>query len=190
MMLCLLLALVAGIAQALSIAAPWNGQPLWWLQLLSLAALAFVVQRVATWKQAALAGWTFATAWLGATFWWLFVSMHVYGGLPAPLAVLAVFGLAAFLGAYYAAACAAFAALRGGGEWLCAGLFAAVWLLAELARVTWFTGFPWGAGGYAHVDGPLAFLASRVGVHGIGFIAALLAFALSLLSRPRTFRSW
>ena len=30
---------LAGLAQAASIAAPWNGQPLWWLQLLSLAAL-------------------------------------------------------------------------------------------------------------------------------------------------------
>jgi apolipoprotein N-acyltransferase len=184
------MALVAGIAQALSIAAPWNGQPQWWLQPLSLAALAFILQRTATWKQAALAGWTFATAWLAATFWWLFISMHVYGGLPAPLAVLAVFALAALLALYYAAACALFAWLGRGGEWLRATLFAALWLLAELARVTLFTGFPWGAGGYAHVDGPLAFLASRIGVHGIGFVAALIAYGLALLLQPRTSRSW
>jgi apolipoprotein N-acyltransferase len=37
-------------------------------------------------------------------------------------------------------------------------LFAALWTLAELARGRWFTGFPWGAGGYAHVDGALAAL--------------------------------
>jgi apolipoprotein N-acyltransferase len=184
------MALVAGIAQALSIAAPWNGQPQWWLQLLSLATLAFIVQRVPTWKQAALAGWTFATAWLASTFWWLFISMHVYGGLSAPLAVLAILALAAVLALYYAAACGVFAWLGRGGEWSRALLFAALWLLAELARVTLFTGFPWGAGGYAHVDGPLAFLASRIGVHGIGFVAALLAYALSLLLQPRVFRSW
>jgi hypothetical protein len=47
-------------------------------------------------------GWVFATAWLTGTFWWLFISMHVYGGLPAPLAVLAVLLLAAFLALYYA----------------------------------------------------------------------------------------
>jgi apolipoprotein N-acyltransferase len=184
------MALVAGIAQALSIAAPWNGLPQWWLQLLSLAALAFVLQRTPGWKQAALAGWIFATAWLAATFWWLFISMHVYGGLPAPLAALAVLGLAAFLASYYAAACAGFAWLGRGGEWSRAALFAALWLLAELARVTLFTGFPWGAGGYAHVDGPLACLASRIGVHGIGLVAALLAYGLSLLLQPRVSRSW
>src|SRR5207248_919990 len=89
-----------------------------------------------------------------------------------------------------AAACAAFAWLGRGGEWSRAILFAALWLLAELARVTLFTGFPWGAGGYAHVDGPLSFLASRVGVHGIGFVAALLAYALSLVFRRGVVRSW
>jgi apolipoprotein N-acyltransferase len=190
MLLRLALAVLAGLLQAVSIAAPWNGQPQWWLQLLSLSALAWIVQRTSTWKQAALAGWLFATAWLAATFWWLFISMHTYGGLAAPLAVLAVLALAAFLALYYAAACAVFAALVGDREWLRAGLFAAAWLLAELARVTLFTGFPWGAGGYAHVDGPLAFLASRIGVHGIGFVAALLAYALSLMLQPRSLRSW
>src|SRR3954447_6441124 len=84
------LALLAGIAQALSIAAPWNGQPQWWLQLISLALLAWLTRQAGSWKRAALIGWVFATSWLCATFWWLFISMHVYGGLPSPLAVAAV----------------------------------------------------------------------------------------------------
>jgi len=184
------LALLAGLAQAISIAAPWNGQPQWWLQLLSLAALAGLVQRAGGARRAALLGWVFAIAWLTAAFWWLFISMHVYGGLPAPLAVVAVLALAAFLGSYYAAASAAFIVLRGGGLAFRAALFASLWLLAELARTTWFTGFPWGAGGYAHVDGPLSALAPQVGVHGIGFTAALLAFALSLLAQGSIARSW
>jgi apolipoprotein N-acyltransferase len=184
------LALLAGLLQAVSIAAPWSGQPLWWLQLLSLAVLASLAQQAPSWRRAALLGWTFATAWLAGTFWWLFISMHVYGGLPAPLAVFAVLALAAFLALYYAAACGVFALVRGTPRLLGALAFAALWLLAELLRVTWFTGFPWGAGGYAHVDGPLSFLAPQVGVHGIGFVAALLAFALSLLARPGTLRSW
>jgi apolipoprotein N-acyltransferase len=186
----LVLALFAGLLQAASIAAPWNGQPQWWLQLLSLAALAWSAQQSASWKRAALLGWLFALAWLAGTFWWLFISMHVYGGLAAPLAVIAVLALAAFLGSYYAAACAAFAALNGRGRWLRGLLFASLWTLAELARTVWFTGFPWGAGGYAHVDGPLSALAPQVGVHGIGFVAALLAFALSLLPSGDTLRSW
>ncbi|HWP12038.1 MAG TPA: apolipoprotein N-acyltransferase [Ramlibacter sp.] len=184
------IALLAGLLQAASIAAPWSGQPQWWLQLLSLATLAWLAQQAPSWPRAALLGWTFATAWLTGTFWWLFISMHVYGGLPAPLAAIAVLALAMFLGAYYAAACAVFARLDRPSRLSRGLLFAALWLLAELLRVTWFTGFPWGAVGYAHVDGPLSFLASRTGVHGIGFVAALLAFALSLLPHRDMRNSW
>jgi apolipoprotein N-acyltransferase len=184
------IALLTGLAHAVSIASPWSGQTAWWLQLLSLAVLAWLAQQASSWRRAALLGWTFGVAWLAGTFWWLFISMHVYGGLPAPLAAFAVLALAAFLAGYYAAACAVFAALDRPNRVLRALAFAALWLLAELLRVTWFTGFPWGAGGYAHVDGPLSFLAPQVGVHGIGFVAALLAFALSLLARKGTLRSW
>jgi apolipoprotein N-acyltransferase len=185
-----LVALLAGLLQAASIAAPWSGQPMWWLQLLSLAVLAWLVQREASWKRAGFIGWIFATGWLTGTFWWLFISMHVYGGMPSAIAAIAVLALAMFLGSYYAAACAGFTALRPSHPIASALLFAALWLFAELARVAWFTGFPWGEGGYAHVDGPLSFLASRIGVHGIGFVAALFAYALSLLLQRGSLRSW
>ena len=52
---------------------------------------------------------------------------------------------------------------------------------AELLRNTLFTGFPWGEGGYAHVDGPLAALAPWIGVHGMTAVAAWLAYMLSLV---------
>jgi len=174
-----LLAIAAGLAQAASLAWPWSGEPLWWLQLLSLALLAGLVRpharQAIAWRRGALAGGLFATAWLAGTFWWLFISMHVYGGLAAPLAVAAVLGLAAFLASYYAVALGLFCLLAPASKALAALLFGALWLLAELARGTLWTGFPWGAGGYAHVDGPLAALAPHVGVYGIGAVAAALA---------------
>ena len=186
------LAAAAGGAQALSLAWPWTGAPLWWLQILSLALLAWLVRGPTPWRRAAGLGWVFATAWLAATFWWLFISMHRYGGLAAPLAVAAVLGLAAFLGSYYAAALALFSRLAPVRRGLAALLFAAVWLLAELARGTLWTGFPWGAGGYAHVDGPLVALARSVGVYGVGFVAALLAMLLAQArwSDLRRLRAW
>ncbi|MEY4711112.1 MAG: putative apolipoprotein N-acyltransferase N-acyltransferase, rane protein, partial [Pseudomonadota bacterium] len=152
-----LLAVLAGAAQGVSIAAPWSGQPQWWLQVLSLAVLVGLLRRQATPRRAAVLGSLFATAWLAGTWWWLFISMHVYGGLAAPLAAIAVLLLAAALGLYYAFA-AALTWWLGRGAWG-AVVFGAAWLLAELMRGVWFTGFPWGAGGYAHVQGPLAALA-------------------------------
>jgi apolipoprotein N-acyltransferase len=185
----LIVALLAGLGQAFSMATPWNGQPQWWLQLLSIAVLAALVQ-ARSWRESALLGWSFAIAWLAGTFWWLFISMHVYGGLASPLAAIAVLALAAFLGLYYALACGVFALTRERPMLLRALAFAGMWLVAELMRETWFTGFPWGAAGYAHVDGPLAVLAPWIGVYGIAFVASLVAFALALATQPAARRSW
>ena len=146
----------------------------WWLQLACIGVLAGQAARTAP-RQAALVGLGFGTAWIGAGTWWLFISMHRYGGLPAWMAALAVLGLAAMLSLYLALALATFAWGRSGRPLADAALFAALWLLAELARGVIFTGFPWLASGYAQVDGPLARLAPWVGVYGIGFVAAGLA---------------
>lgn len=185
-----LAAVLAGLAQAGAVAWPFNGQPLWWLQLLSMAALALLLQRSASWRQGALLGWLFGVTWLAATFWWLFISMHVYGGLAAPLAVAAVLALAGALALYYALATGLAVRLARGQPLHDGLLFAALWLGAELMRAGWFTGFPWGAGGYAHVDGPLAPLARWIGVYGMGTVAAWLAFMLAALAHPGARGSW
>ena len=183
----LAIALVAGLAQAASLAWPWGGSALWWLQLASMAALAWLVRpapgAAVPWQRGAWVGGVFTTAWLCGTFWWLFISMHTYGGLAAPLAVAAIVGLAAFLAIYYAAVLALYCRLAPINKAGSAILFGALWLLAELARGVLWTGFPWGAGGYAHVDGPLAALARYVGVYGMGAMAASLAMAAVQLRR-------
>jgi len=197
------MALLAGGLQALALADPWTGQAHWWLQLLSLAWLVWqLAQGLARprawlasdwgqsgtggWRHGLLRGWLFGLGWLTGTFWWLFISMHTYGGLAAPLAVAAVLALAGLLAIYYALAAALFMGLASLRRPLLSALaFAALWTLAELLRGTLFTGFPWGAGGYAHVDGPLAFLARYVGVYGLGFVTAALAALLALTPRMR-----
>ena len=153
-------------------AAPWDGQPIWGLQLLALGVLAWQLDRAVDVRSAALLGWLFATAWLAATFWWLYIALHTYGGLPAVLTVLAVLLLAASLALYYAAACAAYVCCRGSSRLWGAAVFGAAWMLAEMARAVWFTGFGWGAAAYAHVDGPLGAYAPWVGAFGICAMSA------------------
>jgi apolipoprotein N-acyltransferase len=153
---------------------PFVHTGVWPLQIAVVAALAWRASGATPWRAAAI-GLAFGTAWFAAGTWWMFISMHRYGGLPAWLAVLAVALLSAFLALYLAAALAAFARWRSGAALPDALLFGALWLLAELARGVIFTGFPWVASGYAHVDGPLAALAPWLGVYGIGFVAAVLA---------------
>ena len=192
-----LLALLAGAAQSASISWPlpvqstWlslqPGEPVWWLQCLALAVLAYLLtntQRTpntstSAWRHAAVLGWCFATAWLVGTVGWTFVAMNTYGGLPAILAALAVLALAGTLALYYAAICGLYSALEPASRALSAMVFAALWLLAEMARGTFFTGFSWGATGYAHLQGPLAPYAPWLGVYGLSALSAWGAMTLA-----------
>ncbi|WP_066272968.1 apolipoprotein N-acyltransferase [Hydrogenophaga palleronii] len=185
------LCVLGGLLQAASIAWPlpgWllpgttAGQPSGLWQIVSLSLLVLALQYATRVGQAVWRGWVFATVWLAGTFWWLFISLHTYGGLPAWLAVLSVLALAGLLAIYYAVAVGFLCAWAPVSRTAQALMFAALWTLAELARGHWFTGFPWGAGGYAQVD-LMAPWAPLVGVYGMGLLAALLAYALaSLLS--------
>jgi apolipoprotein N-acyltransferase len=151
----------------------------WPLQSLLIALLVARAARATPGRAAGL-GLAFGAAWLAAGTWWLFISMHRYGGLPAWLAALAVAALSTVLSSYLAIALAGFARWRRAKPLRDAALFAALWLLAELARGVIFTGFPWVASGYAQVDSPLAALAPWLGVYGLGAVVALLSAWLAL----------
>ena len=174
--------IIAGLAHAASMGTPWDAQPAGWLQLLAMAALIWQLSHCETPKQAAWAGWLFTTAWLCGTFWWLYISMHTYGGLNAVLTVLSIATLAGLLALYYAVACAAYVHLRPVSQALSSLLFAGLWTMAEMCRGTWFTGFGWGAAGYAHIDG-MAVLAKYVGAYGVAALAAWAAWWLVALAR-------
>ena len=160
---------VAAAGAALPLACTHTGA--WALAPLSVGVLAWRLREAGVGRAAWLGG-VYGTAWLIAAVWWLHISMHRYGGLPAWMAALAVLALAVALSSYLALACAAWARWRRGRPLPDAGLFAALWLLAEWARGELFTGFPWAASGYTQVDAPLAGLAPWVGVYGMGAVLA------------------
>ena len=186
--LCVVL-VVAGIFQAFALAWPFEGasygQPIAALQLTSLAILAAVIDRCHSATQAFWQAWVFASAWLLATFWWLYISMHIYGEMHATLAAAAVALLAIALGLYYALAGAVYRRWchQGQSVFSRSVSFAFAWMLAELLRGSLFTGFPWGAVGYAHVDSPLRHWFPWVGVYGV---SALAAFACMLVAAKQT----
>ena len=180
-----LVVVVAGLLHAASIATPWDRQPAGWLQLLALGVLAWQLDRSERPMHAAVLTWLFSTAWLSGTFWWMFVAMHTYAGLTAWLAAFAVVALAAVLSLYYGISGAIFRALAPRNKLGAGVLFAASWLLAELARGVWFTGFGWGAAGYAHIDA-LARSAQYIGAYGVTALVALVAYLISAwLQQPR-----
>jgi apolipoprotein N-acyltransferase len=176
----------------------------WPLQIATLAGLVALTLRAAgeadgprAPRRAAAAGarigFAFGLGWFLVGISWIYISLHTYGELAAPLAAAAVFAFCAYLALYPALACAAFAAfrrrypVRGALEGTVVVLgFASVWTLSELARGYVMTGFPWLASGYAHVGGPLAGYAPIFGVYGVSMAAAAIAAALAVGARlPR-----
>ncbi|MDF3837634.1 apolipoprotein N-acyltransferase [Cupriavidus basilensis] len=185
----LLLAAVLGVAHTQAYAPhAW-----WWLQLLSLAGLVALAADAPRARSAAATGYAFGLGWFLSGVWWLYISMHVYGEMPAWMALLAVLLFAAFLSLYPALAAAGWhwltarrgsAAARATALSLLAPLaFGAAWGLSDWLRGVVFTGFPWLSSGYAHTDGPLAGFAPLVGVYGIGALAATVAALLATAVR-------
>ncbi|MEG1834276.1 MAG: apolipoprotein N-acyltransferase [Burkholderiaceae bacterium] len=178
----LALAFVAGLGHALAFA-PWN-QP--WLQIAALAALFALALRAPSARRAAALGGVFGLGWFGLGVSWVYVSLHNYGGLMAPVAAMATAGLVAFLSFYPALALGVAARFVPDQRWRAGLGLPAAWAASEWLRGTLLTGFPWLASGYAHTDGWLAGYAPVLGVYGIGLIAALIAGALAGMTQaPR-----
>jgi apolipoprotein N-acyltransferase len=175
-------AALAGAAHALAFA-PWD---LGWLQILALAALFAVAGTARGAWQAALAGFAFGLGWFGVGVSWVYISMHVYGGLWAWLAALATVAFAALLALFPATALAVAVRFVPPSPLRTLIALPASWAAAEWLRGVAFTGFPWLASGYAHADTPFAGFAPIVGVYGVTLGAALAAGALAALLRHRS----
>ncbi len=172
-------ALLLGAASVLAYA-PVGWFPLLWLTLGGLFAL---LGRAANANRGAAHG-----ALIGAAFGfglfmggvsWVYVSLSVFGGMPAPVAALATFLFCAGLSFLPALAGALFVRFSPAGWWLRSLFFAALWVLGEWLRSWVLTGFPWLAVGYAQVPtSPLAGFAPLLGVFGVSLVSVLFAALL------------
>ncbi len=148
----------------------------WWpLPILSLAVLFWWV-RGASPRTAFVAGWGYGLGLFLVGVSWVFVSLSTYGGLPAPIAVVATLLFCAFIALYPAIALGLAAQLAPGGWVRPALALPAAWVLMEWVRGWFLTGFPWLAMGYSQApDSPLAGFAPVLGVYGVSLAVALVA---------------
>lgn len=182
-----LLALAGGAATVLGFA-PFGFYP---LPLLTLALLAALLQHADRPRRGAALGFAFLLGLMLAGVSWIYVSLHYYGGMPAPLAALAVLLFAALLALYGALAGWLTVRLRRGHGGLDALVFAAAWTGAEWLRGWVLSGFPWLTVGYVHgPPSPLAGWAPLLGVYGLSFLTALLAALLGTGWRSARRLAW
>jgi apolipoprotein N-acyltransferase len=129
--------------------------------------------------QGAALGYASGFIWYLGNCYWIYATMHLYGGIPKPASagILVLFCL--YLGLYHAlfgALVAGFQriSLRGTEIGAQGALLLSpfAWVAVELARAR-ITGLPWDLLGIAQVDNPLLTrLAPIVGAYGISFVIA------------------
>lgn len=168
---------VAGALHAASTAWPFSwglerGQAYWGIQLVAMGVWAWALFQARSTKAAAWLGWSFLASNLVASLYWLHMAMHTYGGLPWLLSVAAVVALSGALAVYGLGLGYLWSHLRGRGAGWDSGVFSALFILTELARGQWLTGFGWASAGYAHVQGPLSPWLPLVGAYAVGAMAA------------------
>ena len=143
-------------------------------------ALLFLVWQAVSPGRAAFRGFLFGLGMFGVGVSWVYVSMHHYGNMPAPLAGFAVLLFVAGLSIYPALV----GWVQGRffpnpGAWHYILVIPALWVLSEWTRGWFLSGFPWLHLGYSQVATPLAGYAPWLGVYGVSFFCAVSAGLLA-----------
>lgn len=150
------------------------------LPVLTLAGLFLLWERSGTVRAGAAIGIAFGLGFFLFGVSWVYVSLHDFGAMPAPVAVIVTALFCAFLALFPATtgAVCAWPRVPAAARW---GLVApAAWTLAEWTRSWLFTGFPWLALGYSQV--PSSFLAGYAPVLGIAGVTLATAASAGLLA--------
>jgi apolipoprotein N-acyltransferase len=157
----------------------------WWpVPIVALAVLFAAFERAATPRRAALAGYAFGLGYFLAGVSWVYVSLHDFGSMPAPLAGLATLLFCAYLALF--PALAGWIGRRFAARNPASILFmsAAAFTACEWLRGWLFTGFPWITVGTSQVpSSPLAGFAPVIGGYGVTLMVAMTSALLAAAAR-------
>lgn len=135
-------------------------------------------------KQAGVAGFIYGLGLFGVGIYWIYISLHTFGGMPSMMAGFSTFVLAAFLALFPALVGMLSKRISNNNHHALLVAIPILWALSDWIRSWIFTGFPWLTIGYSQVPhSALAGYMPITGVYGVTFItvfiASLLAFWLA-----------
>ncbi|WNB75123.1 apolipoprotein N-acyltransferase [Methylomonas koyamae] len=159
-----------------------------YLAPVALIALYLAWQRQ-TPRRAAATAYCFGLGLFGSGIWWVYISIHDFGGAdPASAAALAALLVAAWAG-FPALAAWLIAMVPWPGAWTRAAGAALLWVAVEYFRGNYvLNGFPWLQIGYSQTGTPLAGFAALGGAYAVGFLLAFSAFAAAEMAQKTV--SW
>ena len=159
--------------------------------VITIACLLYFWRKSETPLQAALLGFCFGMGMFGAGVTWIYISLHEFGAVPIPIAVLLLLILCSYLSLYVTVTGWVVRKLHFEAPLAWVLFVSSLWTLSEWLRgVVSFFGFPWLTIGYSQVpSSPLAGYSAVTGVYGVSLILILSAAFISLLFEKK-FRSW
>ncbi len=184
-------ALIAFVAGAIGVLgfAPFYAWP---CVIISIAVLFALWREAASAKHAAFIGFVWGLGLFLFGVSWLYVAIHEYGNMPAPLAALAIFLFCCYISAYpmLAGVVAKKLSQKYSSPAALLVIMPASFVAFEYLRGWVVTGFPWLIAGYSQTPGgmittPLAGYAPVFGMFGITWLLAMTAGALVLLVAER-----
>lgn len=152
------------------------------LPVVTLAILLELWQREATVRRATLCGFAFGLGFFLFGASWVYVSLHDFGAMPAPVAAFTTLLFCAYLALFPALTGYLYAKVRASDAIKLALFLPAAWTLFEWTRGWLLTGFSWLALGYSQVpSSPLAGYAPVLGVYGVTLMTAATSGLLVVL---------
>lgn len=125
-------------------------------------------------KKAFILGWLFGLGLFGFGVYWVYISIHQFGGVPIPLAIGITGALMVILALFPAVVgyvLTRYFDMKQTSTILLA--FPACWVMSEWIRSWIFTGFPWLFLGYSQTNSPLKGYAALFGVYGVSLFVLL-----------------
>lgn len=168
----------AGAGLVLSFA-PFKLSPL----AILFPAILFYFWSTAAPLRSAWLGFLFGLGLFGTGASWVYVSIHEFGFMPAPLAAVLVFLFVSFLSLFPAIAGWLQARLIHPGCYRLVFAVPVFWVLTEWLRGWVMTGFPWLNLGYSQSNSVLMNLAPLIGVYGMSLAVAILSALLVAVIR-------
>ena len=144
--------------------------------IIALIGLIFLWAQTESTKARFALGFGFGLGLYGVGIYWIYISLHTFGGMPWWFAGFCTFCLCAFMALF--PALVGLLTARFGKLMISAPI---LWGLSDWVRSWIFTGFPWLTMGYSQVPhSPLAGYMPLFGVYGVSVITVLMASSIGV----------
>jgi apolipoprotein N-acyltransferase len=172
---------IAGLLQTISLA-PLD---IWPAGILSITLILHFLYRLPK-SRGGFYGWLFGLGLFGSGASWVYVSIHTFGYTPIPLAVALTILFVMLLALFPALVFKLFLNIAPDKPLEFTLVFSAMFVIGDLFRGWFLTGFPWLYLGYSDINTPLSGWAPIIGIHGLTFITLLSGSSVWLFIKARS----